>query len=158
MICFISVVIIIFLLDFSVKGLPLPPGMPSPLKTFLTNGGLITAAPAVPQNPTVQAPVPSAPQGQVKVAPTSSPNPPPQVAKMSVSDAFNKVEPVVQLASSKTFSSADLEEVSEGVLNLADTTKKLIVTQNNALEVSYYLLLSKNCILPQKVIIYLYIF
>lgn len=112
----------------SKKGLPVPPGLPSPLRAFLASGGKLSPDLDQAKGPRAVHPEPR--------ATASVPAP----ARLSVSDAFGSVEsditkaPQIQDAG-RSVSVSDSEEVSNGVLDLTSATKKLIGTQNAALEV-----------------------
>ncbi len=114
----------------SKRGLPLPPGLPSPLRAYLASGGIVTP--------------PVAPQPQ-----SAAVTPPPK--QLSVSDAFGNVE-INQTSNTKTSNSAvsaanptsaenvgnvatENEAISSGISGLADASRKLVGTQASSLEV-----------------------
>ena len=111
------------------------------MKSFLSSGGVISPAPV---SPPAVAPNPV----QSAAVSTAASNPP---KKLSVSDAFGSVEdtPIVTPPATATnnshhnqsndnVSSSDIEGLSTGVVNLTDASKKLISTQNAALEVYFH--------------------
>lgn len=107
----------------------MPPGLPAPLRAFLSNGGVVQADSGGPRKrPSLGAPA---------AAPAPAPAP---AARLSVSDAFGSVEdgppaPAHGGASSGALSGGDSDEVSHGVMDLTAASKKLLGTQNAALEV-----------------------
>ena len=102
--------------SFRDRSLPLPPGLPAPLKAFLTNGGVVP--PPSPITPVVPQPLAVAP-------------------KVTVSEAFAAVEVAAPPAArSAAIQQADADDVSSGIANLTDTTKKLVAVQGSAIEVA----------------------
>jgi hypothetical protein len=116
------------------KGLPLPPGLPAPLRAFLASGSI--AAPA--ESPAVKAaPAPAAPQ----VLPVVHSDPP----KQTVSQAFDAVEPPAMTVANKipdvrpskgAVDATEVEDMASAVSSMGDAAKKLSQSQNTSMEAS----------------------
>lgn len=118
--------------NFSKKGLPMPPGLPAPLRAFLSTQGQSESIATYAKL--------SSFSGSPAELPNVSPVPVPS-ARLSVSKAFDSIQEDVDVASKYDHSApstttGESDEVSHGVLDLAAASKKLMGTQNAALEVS----------------------
>jgi hypothetical protein len=130
----------------SKKGLPVPPGLPAPMRAFLASGG------ALPEPGQGQG------QGQARRPPPAAAGPAAQAPaprpRMSVGDAFGDIpqsSPAPQSSGSGAgagagaghggISDGDSDEVAGAVIDLTTASKKLVVSQNAALEVGCYAML-----------------
>lgn len=109
------------------KGLPLPPGLPAPLRAFLANGGVVVPETAA-KGPSTPAPLAAAPH-------VDKP-------KQSVSQAFDAIEPPTTSYVTKTqeahpkssVDSAEINDIASAASSMGDAAKKLAQSQNTSIE------------------------
>jgi hypothetical protein len=115
------------------KGLPLPPGLPAPLRAFLASG---TIALPSDNNPAAKSSPTSVPQ-----IPVAHIDPP----KQTVSQAFDAVEPLAVAVANKlpdarpskgAGDAADVDDMASAVSSMSDAAKKLSQSQNTTMEAS----------------------
>lgn len=117
----------------------MPPGLPAPLRAFISSGGKLEAPSDTSRRPSLGAPAAASAHTSSSVA---SP-------KMSVTDAFAAVStPVVPTTPDRTdgqrsnsldggsLSTTATEEVTQAVMDLSDVSKKLVGSNNSAMEVA----------------------